>query len=158
MRARERWVNEATRLLGTPVVEAVPVGRTAPDAKWLYVGSAVIWVVVTFLGEFLVLPGPTVLAYLIAGVPIMLLVSQATETRFAAQTAGGDLWMLAGSSIRPRPVAPIVGRLDPATVSEAEGAFGNAFKISGTTHRVPAWHRKRFEKMLAEARQQRPTG
>jgi hypothetical protein len=148
--ARERWVVAATEILGTPVEEAVPLARSKEAPAAYFLGGAAIFGTITFLHEFGLIPGPTLVVYLVAATPMSLMFQMAFEPMFAVLAPTG-IQMVSSTRWFPKPVAPALGPLDPATVTGPHGFARNAFEISGMTHRVPIWHRGRFQRMLADA-------
>ena len=147
MAAQQKWSAAASEVLGTPVSDAVPLARRKPGSGGWMAGGIVIFAVVVFLHNFGVIPGPTLLIYLVGAIPMSFMFQLANRTVFAAQTPDG-IQMINSTRWSPTPVGPPLGPVDPATVTGPHGLFRNAFDIAGVRHRTAAWQRGRFEQML----------
>jgi hypothetical protein len=154
--ARERWVAAATEILGTPVVETVPVARRRPAAVLLFIACLAVGFVVVLLYEFGVVAGPRFPMYFAGPVAVVVALQLGAEQLFAAQSRDGGVWMLTGSRMSPRPLA-LIGPLDPEQVRGPEGVLGTTFVIAGVKHQVAVPQRARFQQMVETARR-RPTG
>ena len=150
MAARERWIAEATDILGTPVDEVVPLARSKPSKPAWVVSSMVVGFFVVLLYEFGMVPGPQFLEYFVAPTAVVASLVLGSEQRFAAQTREGGIWLLTGTRVSPRPLARI-GPVDPGQVSAPTGMFGNTFTIAGVKHQVAVQQKARFWGMVESA-------
>ena len=148
---REQWVEAATEFLGTPIADAVPLRRLRPVVALLFIpGLAAFWVLV-FLDELGMIPGPSLIVFVVGLAAAMLPLMLAWVPVFAALTRDGDLWMMKGSWLRLHPLAPI-GTFDPGRVSGPQGFMDLTFVIADLRHRVALPHTTRFQEMVAAAR------
>ena len=144
-------MSAATDILGTPVVEAVPMARSKPTKPVFVLIAMVLAFVVVFSYDLGLVPGPRFPSYFAAPAAVVAALVLGSEQVFAAQTREGGIWMLTGTRMSPRPVAPI-GQLNPDHVSAPAGLFGNTFRIAGIKHQVGVQQKARFQRMLAAAR------
>jgi len=141
----------AADILGMPVVDAVPLRRLRPVVALLFIpGLAAFWVLV-FLDELGMIPGPSLIVFVVGLAAAMLPLMLAWVPVFAALTRDGDLWMMKGSWLRLHPLAPI-GTFDPGRVSGPQGFMDLTFVIADLRHRVAVPHTTRFQEMVAAAR------
>ncbi len=142
-----RWDEAAAEVVHAPVTDAVPLARRK-DGWWLYyLAGGGCFAVVVFLYQVGVIPGPTLLAYVLGAIPMSVLFQLSLTPVFAVLTPTG-IQVTSGARWRPRPVAPVLGPLDPRVVSGPRGLFGNAFDIAGQRHQVGLPQKARFQRML----------
>ena len=111
-----RWDEAAAEVVQAPVTDAVPLARRK-DGWWLYyLAGGGCFAVVVFLYQFGVIPGPTLLAYVLGAIPMSVLFQLSLTPVFAVLTPTG-IQVTSGARWRPRPVAPVLGPLDPRVVS-----------------------------------------
>jgi hypothetical protein len=156
MGPREKWTAAARDVVGQDVADVVPLGRFEEGGRLWTVLGVLVFGAIVFADEFVGLPGPRILVYFVGALAMTLIWQLGRKPVFVVRTPTG-LVVTSSSRWSPRPAAPVLGPLDPATVSGPTGLLHNTYVIGGLRHQVGLPAKKRFEEMVAAARGEHAT-
>lgn len=156
MGSREKWTAAARDVTGQEVRDVVPVGRLEEGGRLWTVLGVLVFAAVVFTVGLLALPAPKILVYFVGALAMSLIWQLGRRPVFVVQTPTG-LVVTSSTRWRLMPVAPVLGPLDPASVSGPTGLMRNTYAIGGLRHQVGLPAKKRFEEMVAGARGARAT-
>jgi hypothetical protein len=151
MASREKWSAAAREVVGQEVRDALPMTRSKPGAVLYTVLGVLAFAAVVFPYEFGLLPGPQLLVFFVGAFAMTLIWQLGKVPVFAVLTPTG-LVAVSGSRWSARPMAPVLGPIDPATVSGPTGLLNDSYVIAGARHLVGWQVKGRFAQMLAAAR------
>lgn len=151
MTSREKWVAAAREVTGQDVGDVVPLGRLEEGSRLWVVLGVLVFAAIVFTDELLDLPVPKLVVYLVGSLAMSLIWQVGRVPVFVVDTTTG---LVVTSSTRWRllPVAPVLGPLDPASVSGPVGLMRNTYVVGGRRHQVSLPARSRFEEMVTAAR------